>query len=327
MKCIQVIKGKHRVNGVNLNQNYQCRKCLPCLVTRRQEWTARLLLEMKYNLRIYYVTLTYNQVHLPPRESLSRKDLRNFLKRLRKNTNARLRYFACGEYGDKSGRPHYHILFFTNDVLRVEYGRDKRREKKRTDRFSIGGDFHSAWSSSFNIDFNPITGRCNDKYPFELGIVDVRELAFADDIKRVAAYVCGYVLKKIGKEKCLPGKESEFQVMSKKPGLGVPFVENFVRNLKGHGIGPRGYEGVAIEHDLQMIRIHGKLYPFHRTLREKAKEYYNGEPSALSKALRNHIKAFLEQIEEDKEEYEAAITDSKNKAEKAYKKYLRSRLG
>lgn len=306
MKCIHIVKGTHQKRGNRLWTNYQCRKCLPCMITRRQEWTARLLLEMRITLRTYYVTLTYDDLHLPPLASLRRKDLQDFLKRLRKNTRSKLRFFACGEYGDRKGRPHYHLVIFTNSDLNVEMGLCPERRKFA----SIGGDFHKAWSL--------------DSIPF--GLVDVVSGLGNNDSKRVFAYVAGYVLKKLGKEKCLPGKEPEFQVMSTKPGLGVGYVQKLISNLKRQNIKPRLYDGVAVESDLQMLRIDGKLYPLSRTIREKILEAFDGEPSELQKALSQDTKAKREFILEDTEEYQALRDENAAKAKQIFKKYIRARI-
>ena len=53
-----------------------------------------------------FVTLTYE---VAPR-SLQYEDFQKFLKRLRKNSGKAVRYFACGEYGEEGGRPHFHAL-------------------------------------------------------------------------------------------------------------------------------------------------------------------------------------------------------------------------
>jgi hypothetical protein len=306
MKCINTVRSQQKVRGNRLKVNYPCRKCLPCMITRRQEWTARLLLEMQVTLNTYYVTLTYDDDHLPPLASLRRKDLRDFLKRLRKNTKSKLRYFAAGEYGDKKGRPHYHILLFSNDELQVDIGYCKERRKV----CSISGDFHKAWSLN------------GDSF----GLVDVVPGLNRDDGKRVAAYVAGYVLKKIGQEKCLPGKEPEFQVMSKKPGLGVIYVDALARSLKNQGAGPLHYDGTSVTYDLQMVRIDGKLYPLARTLRDKIKEKYDGPPSELTKALRQNIQAWKDDIVKDTGEYEYQENENRAKARNIFRKYLRSRL-
>lgn len=59
-----------------------------------------------------FITLTYNDEHCPEDCSISKRELQLFIKRLRKNTGAKFTYYACGEYGDLNGRPHYHINIF-----------------------------------------------------------------------------------------------------------------------------------------------------------------------------------------------------------------------
>ena len=64
-----------------------------------------------------FVTLTYDDDHLPPNGTLVVDDLQKFFKRLRKEVKRRgspdkIRYYACGEYGDRFGRPHYHVILF-----------------------------------------------------------------------------------------------------------------------------------------------------------------------------------------------------------------------
>lgn len=90
-----------------------CGKCIPCLVNRRTDWCFRLREEHKVSKSSHFVTLTYDQKHLPSDQSLDKKHLQDYLKRLRKKDGTnRIRYFAVGEYGSKSLRPHYHILLF-----------------------------------------------------------------------------------------------------------------------------------------------------------------------------------------------------------------------
>lgn len=60
-----------------------------------------------------FITLTYNEEHVPKDGSVSKRPLQLFIKRVREAIHPRtLRYYACGEYGDKSWRPHYHALLF-----------------------------------------------------------------------------------------------------------------------------------------------------------------------------------------------------------------------
>lgn len=90
-----------------------CGHCLGCRIAHSREWTVRLLHEMSSWDSCCFLTLTYNDEHCPL--SLSKKELQNFWKRLRKAIAPRkVKYFACGEYGEY-GRPHYHAICFGID--------------------------------------------------------------------------------------------------------------------------------------------------------------------------------------------------------------------
>ena len=90
-----------------------CGKCFECRVRRSREWSFRLVGEARHSDSCCMVTLTYDDEHLPQDGSVSRREVQLFMKRLRKAVApCRVRFFACGEYGDKFGRPHYHIMLF-----------------------------------------------------------------------------------------------------------------------------------------------------------------------------------------------------------------------
>ena len=112
------------------------------------------MLEALVHTKASFLTLTYDDENLPPGGQLVKRDLQLFIKRLRKAYGA-LRYFAVGEYGDLSLRPHYHAAL---------YGLDRE-------------EF-------------PLIERCWGK-----GRVSVDDLTVQS-----AAYICGYVVKKLNKE-------------------------------------------------------------------------------------------------------------------------------
>lgn len=94
-----------------------CGKCLCCQVNTRSEWTLRLIHEHAFHKYATFLTLTYDDDHLPSNNSLSKRDLQNFMKRLRINFSRaglsnKFVYYAAGEYGDKTFRPHYHLIIF-----------------------------------------------------------------------------------------------------------------------------------------------------------------------------------------------------------------------
>lgn len=79
-------------------------------------WTVRLQMEQKYSKSGYFITLTYNNEYLPKTEdglmNLRVDDFQRFIKRLRKKVDDKLVYYAVGEYGEKSYRPHYHAIMY-----------------------------------------------------------------------------------------------------------------------------------------------------------------------------------------------------------------------
>lgn len=116
-------------NGIaNIAKKYQvvpCGRCMTCMNKYSQNWALRLSHEAQLHKESCFITLTYNEKHLPKDATLAPKDLRRFINKLRKhikrkeNIDIKIRFFACGEYGDKSnkdltpyGRPNYHIAVF-----------------------------------------------------------------------------------------------------------------------------------------------------------------------------------------------------------------------
>lgn len=89
-----------------------CGKCTACRIKKRQEWSTRMIHELDSHKDAVFITLTYQGKEYDY-GSLCKKDLQKFFKRLRKNIgDRRIRYFACGEYGDLNKRPHYHSIIF-----------------------------------------------------------------------------------------------------------------------------------------------------------------------------------------------------------------------
>jgi hypothetical protein len=103
-----------RVDGfADMPVTLPCGGCIGCRLDRARQWAVRCMHEAKCHNDNSFITLTYNDENLPYNGSIVKRDLQLFFKRLRKSLEpVKIRYFACGEYGDSSFRPHYHALVF-----------------------------------------------------------------------------------------------------------------------------------------------------------------------------------------------------------------------
>ena len=103
-----------------------CGKCPACRSRRASAWSFRLMQEEKISSSAYFLTLTYdtNNVHITEkgRMGLNKRDLQLFFKRLRKRHPAerKIRYYAVGEYGSKTERPHYHVILFNSSIEHIQ---------------------------------------------------------------------------------------------------------------------------------------------------------------------------------------------------------------
>jgi|688.fasta_scaffold251930_2 hypothetical protein len=101
-----------------------CSKCPPCKKRRTSGWSFRLVKEGERSQSALFVTLTYNSEVVPITKNgfmnLDKADVQKFMKRLRKLSNEKLKYYVCGEYGSKRMRPHYHLIIFNADKEKVE---------------------------------------------------------------------------------------------------------------------------------------------------------------------------------------------------------------
>lgn len=95
-----------------------CGHCSGCRMEKAKEWKVRCCLEASnYDPEhVYFLTLTYADGSLPctkdGRPTLVKKDFQDFMKRLRFHSGKKVRYFACGEYGEHFVRPHFHAIIF-----------------------------------------------------------------------------------------------------------------------------------------------------------------------------------------------------------------------
>lgn len=113
-----------------------CGRCPECRKRRLNGWAFRIAQEEKMCNSAYFITLTYDTNHIPITGrgalSLQKRDVQLFFKRLRKKSGVAgdgrgIKYYAVGEYGTKTVRPHYHILLFN---AKLEFISDAWRKGK-----------------------------------------------------------------------------------------------------------------------------------------------------------------------------------------------------
>lgn len=174
----------------------RCGRCIPCMQKYSSDWALRCQMELKLHSESCCVTLTYDNEHCP--KELFRKDSQDFLKRLRRHfTDKSIRYFGCGEYGTKLGRPHFHIILFGIDFS------DKRY-------FKMSGNKQKVYTSKT--------------------LSKLWNFGFAT-IGDVSRETCFYTAKYLGKLRQIKGKKAPFCIMSLKPSIGFDYLtlEDFSR--------------------------------------------------------------------------------------------------
>lgn len=237
---------------------FGCGQCIPCLVNKRREWTHRIMLEAQCHEFNAFLTLTYDNENLPVDGSVSPDALRLFMYKLRKSERPkRLRFYGVGEYGETDGRPHYHIAVFgmqpchrVNTQVHLKYRRP-------------GGE----------------AGVCCE-------VCDrVRNLwaqghTFVGQLEpRSAAYVAGYVTKKIGGPG-LNGGHPPFARMSNRPGIGCFFMDEIASTILEYGL-----EDIIVDVP-NAIRGEGrKKWPLGRYLRGCLRERIGWDKKAPEASL------------------------------------------
>lgn len=94
-----------------------CGQCIGCRLERSRQWAIRCMHELQMHQQSAFLTLTYKPKELPLHGTLVKKHLQDFFKRYRRwlGKTQKIRYLACGEYGEDFSRPHYHAIVFGHD--------------------------------------------------------------------------------------------------------------------------------------------------------------------------------------------------------------------
>jgi hypothetical protein len=133
-----------------------CGSCHPCRIHKQQEWVIRCLHEAARYPVNTFITLTYDNEHLPAGGNLCKRDWQLFIDRLRKHYRynfdvPNVRYFGCGEYGGQTKRPHYHAILFGIDFP------DKQPFSERNGIVAYRSELLSQLWGNGNIDLSDAT--------------------------------------------------------------------------------------------------------------------------------------------------------------------------
>lgn len=119
MRCISPLKLKNPKYGSSSDEPYYievgCNKCYACRTNRRREWFLRLSYEYDNSNYTYFVTLTYDNHNIDD-GFLHKEHLQKWLKAIKRKYDCS-RYYAIGEYGTHTFRPHYHAIIFSDQPI------------------------------------------------------------------------------------------------------------------------------------------------------------------------------------------------------------------
>lgn len=200
-----------KVGYKDLPASVPCGQCVGCRLERSRQWAMRIMHEASLSDDNVFVTLTYDDSHLPPFGSLEPRDFQLFMKRLRKSVEHRVRYFHCGEYGERTSRPHYHAIIFNHNFVDKSY-------------FTSRGGHPVYTSETLNA-------------LWKKGFCEIGSVTFES-----AAYVARYILKKVtGSELArreryevvdpesgeIRMRHPEYATMSRNKGIGADWFEKY----------------------------------------------------------------------------------------------------
>lgn len=229
---------------------YDCGRCLPCRTKRRRLWSHRLMLEALDAKGACFATLTYEKDEII---SVDPEHLQLFLKRFRAAISpVKVRFYAVGEYGDKTGRPHYHLALYGWGPC--AYGRS-RYSKLHSTCCVVCETIRSAWGHGH----------------IYLGELEIKS----------AMYIAGYMLKKMTRhdDHRLAGRHPEFARMSLRPGIGAWAMDEVAHSILTYKLDEKLV-------DVPTSLRHGrKLMPLARYLRRRLRERIGRDPGCPDAVL------------------------------------------
>lgn len=212
-----------------------CGQCRGCRLEQSRQWATRCVHEASQHEKNCFVTLTYDNQHLPPGGSLDLADWQKFAKRTRKKMGA-FRFFHCGEYGDMHERAHLHACLFGLDF---SHDREQITESRNGDAYYESATLSELWPNGRHM---------------------IGELTFES-----AAYCARYVMKKLTGGRALEygERKSPYITMSRRPGIGRTWIERYKKDVYRDDFvivngkktrPPRYYDSVLTESQLAELK-------------------------------------------------------------------------
>lgn len=234
LKLAKVASGEERKALALKGIPFPCGQCLACQINKRRVWTHRMLLESYKHDASCFITLTYTDDNLPNGGSLelSKRDVQLFVKRLRKR--------LAKELGSDLGKFRYYIC--------GEYGPTTGRPHYHGILFGVSAAYEDIIDEEWGMGKTEIYSATTE----------------------TMQYVAGYVTKKIVRPSKEDGRQKEFALMSRKPGLGALVVPELLDLLRNN---PALAKQIELSGELPVGLRHGqRLLPFGRFLTEKLRD-------------------------------------------------------
>lgn len=228
-----------------------CGQCIGCRLDRSVDWAVRVMHESSLHLSSSFITLTYADQHIPYGGVLHYPHFQSFMKSLRHKVGP-VRFFMCGEYGERLWRPHYHAAIFGEG-----FG-DRYPWRK-----SSGG---------FQLYRSPLLDSL-----WDFGSAEIGDLSFES-----AAYIARYCMKKVTGD----AAQAHYARLVPETGEIVDLPPEFIQMSRGGrkqgpgGIGSRWldkYKSDIIPRDAVILQ--GRQVPIPRYYLDRLSEVERGEYS------------------------------------------------
>lgn len=240
---------------------FGCGQCMACRYNRRRVWMHRIMLEAAQYQDNCFATLTYEDGNLPEGGTLVPSHPQLWLKRLRARVApSKFRFFLVGEYGDASGRPHYHAALFGFPTC-------------------VNGD------TRIRCTGKPCHWCELVRETWAFGNIMLGKLE--DDS---AGYMAGYVTKKMtaAGDPRLNGRHPEFGRMSLRPGIGHDALWEIADILLKYELGDQMADvPLALQHGMKKL-------PLGRYLRRRLRTYVGKDEKISQEAFSALEKEMLE---------------------------------